>query len=202
MTTEVPLGENEMNSRNCLHGALALLLLAVPVECAKRSMQEEQAVSDIPRVHYLLGKQHLEQGDWQAAADQFQLALSLNPEYVPAYEGLGLIHLEQGEFLKAQQYFEEARRRDDTYAPLYIGLGRLLSTQGDNQRALDPLQRALALEPGNADAFFYLGKTFFFESAPQLEHEFKDVGDKQDNKSSFKITGDSDDCDQSSDCVG
>jgi hypothetical protein len=149
-----------MYSRNCLHGALALLLLVLLAECAKRPMQEERAVSGILRDHYLLGRQRLEEGNWQAAADQFQLALSLNPEYVPAYEGLGLIHLEQGDFLKAQQYFEEARQRDDTYAPLYIGLGRVLFAQGDYQRALDPFQRALALEPGNADAFFYLGKTY------------------------------------------
>jgi len=149
-----------MYSRNCIHGALALLLLVLPVECAKRPMQERQAISDVTRDHYLLGKQHLEAGNWPAAADQFQLVLSLNPEYVPAYEGLGLVHLEQGDFLKAEQCFEEARQRDDTYAPLYIGLGRLLLAQRDYLRALDPFQHALALEPGNADAFFYLGKTY------------------------------------------
>jgi tetratricopeptide (TPR) repeat protein len=123
-------------------------------------MPKEQAVSDLPGAHYLQGKQYLEQGDLQEAAGRFQSALSLNPDYAPAYEGMGLVQLVRGDFLEAQYYFEEARRRDDTFAPLYIGLGRVLLAQGDDQRAVSHFQRALELEPNNADAFFYLGKTY------------------------------------------
>jgi hypothetical protein len=123
-------------------------------------MPKEQTISELLRIHYLQGRQYLEQGDFQAATSRFQSALSLNPDYAPAYEGLGLVHLEQGDFLEAQRYLEEARQRDHTFAPLYIGLGRVLSAQGDHQGAVSHFQRALELAPSNADAFFYLGKTY------------------------------------------
>jgi tetratricopeptide (TPR) repeat protein len=168
-----------MKKRKFLQKALLLAFLAVSINCATGSRQREEPTLDTPEAHYLQGRQLLSRGDVQEAARQFLLARSLNPLYVPAYEGMGLVELERGDLKKAGQYFEEGRHKDDTYAPLYIGLGRVLSGQGDDQGAIGYFHSAIELDPHNADAFYYMGKTYVnLGQYSQAEESFKKALDR------------------------
>ena len=173
-----------MKKGKFLQQALLLAFLAVSINCATGSRQREEQKLDTPEVHYLEGRQLLSRGDVQEAARQFLLARSLNPLYVPAYEGMGLVELERGDLKKAGQYFEEGRHKDDTYAPLYIGLGRVLSAQGDDQGAIGYFQRAIELDAHNADAFYYMGKTYVnLGQYSQAEESFKKALDRNPSHS-------------------
>lgn len=168
-----------MKKRKFLQKALTFAFLAVSINCATGSRQREGQALDTPESHYLQGKQLLSRGDIQEAARQFLLARSLDPLYVPAYEGMGLVELERGDLKKAGRYFEEGRQQDDTYAPLHIGLGRVLSGQGDDQGAIGYFQHAIELDPHNADAFYYMGKTYVnLGQYSQAEESFKKALDR------------------------
>jgi tetratricopeptide (TPR) repeat protein len=163
-----------MLTRTFLPIAMAVLLLTLSVDCPRRSAHREGVAPDDPHAHYLQGQRELIQENYQEAADQFTLAIALDPDFAPAYEGLGLAQLGLGELPQAQRYLHEGLQKDDTYVPLYIGLGRVLSAQGEDQEALGQFQHALALDAGNADAFYHMGRSFVnLGKYSQAEESFK-----------------------------
>jgi tetratricopeptide (TPR) repeat protein len=66
-----------------------------------------------------------------------------------AYEA-GKKYLAQKEFSKATDSFGLSVKADPTYAPAFYGLGLSYANQGLYPQALESVQQALKLDPGNA----------------------------------------------------
>jgi len=139
--------------------ALKVRLLSAP-DSSARQTQNPAAYSQ-----YLLGRQILEQGDWniaQRAVDAFRKALELDPAYAPAWAGLALA-LELGaqeestsisDFDKNRHAAMEAAEKAIALAPDlaegYVSRGFLRAWDTRNfAGAAADYQRALALEPDN-----------------------------------------------------
>lgn len=97
----------------------------------------------------------------ETAVRYFEQALSLAPDYAPAWVGLADVRSEQAglgylpveeAYRKSRQAAERALELDPTLASAHISLGEIkLRFDWDWEGADIEFQRALALEPGNAE---------------------------------------------------
>jgi adenylate cyclase len=110
---------------------------------------------------YLQGKhfyaRFTEEG-YKKAVVAFQAALQLEPEYVPAWDGLGTAYFQQAGMYRdvhegmalARAAIERALALDETYGEAHATMGAIrLYYDWNWQGAAEAMQRALALEPGN-----------------------------------------------------
>ena len=91
----------------------ACLLVAV-IGCGPDSIFIRQGL-DTPSHHVDNGNLFMNSGKLDAATSEFNRAIELDPEYAPAYVGLGLVAGRRGDPDKAAQIMEKARglARDD-----------------------------------------------------------------------------------------
>jgi len=97
------------------------------------------------------------------ARDLFERAIELDPNYTPAYIGLGYVNLfavtegwtqEPGETLeRAESLARKAVELDDFSSEAHALLGQILVHFADYDRALDELKRAIALNGSDSKAY-------------------------------------------------
>lgn len=105
-------------------------------------------------------KRHDKEERINAAIESFQLALSKNQDYAPAYAGLGLAYsfkfgMNRDKTLleMAVQNAKRAVELDAHVAVNRVSLGRAYFESGEYDLAETELKQALTLEPHNADAY-------------------------------------------------
>jgi tetratricopeptide (TPR) repeat protein len=112
---------------------------------------------------YVEGRGHLQRYDDPASVDAaisaFQAALQRDPEYALAYAGLGEAYWREYELTRddrsvelGQRACERALALNDLLAPVHVTLGLLHSGTGELEAARVDFEKALALDPLNADA--------------------------------------------------
>lgn len=91
-------------------------------------------------------------GDYQAAIEEFQAALLINPRAPEAYNGLGKVAFNRGDYDQAKQYFDQALERApaDTVAMTNLGWVRL--ARGDVSGAQEWFSKALEAGPSPSAA--------------------------------------------------
>ena len=146
-------------------GALALTLTGEESARLKRRYTENvEAYQLCLRGRYFLSKRRPEA--LHTAVEQFQQAINLDPNYALAYSGLAdaygfLANAEYGglppkELIpKAKAAALKAVAIDDTLAEAHAVLGRTLGFERDWQGAGRELQRAIQLDPNDADGLRY-----------------------------------------------
>lgn len=83
---------------------------------------------DSPSQHVITGNQLLEVGKLDGALREFNRALELDPNYIPAYVGLSDTYGAMGQFTNGLEYLSEAERlaqSDDDKALVKGGIERL-----------------------------------------------------------------------------
>lgn len=95
-------------------------------------------------------------------APEIRKAIELNPNFVPAYIGLGdAYYNKRRSFNQAATYFQKAAQIAPS-AQLHNYLGTALNYQGYYQKAVTQFQKAIELDPNYAPAYMNLGITYFF----------------------------------------
>jgi tetratricopeptide (TPR) repeat protein len=74
-----------------------------------------QAALDTPSRHVDNGMKFLQISKIDAAVLEFSRATELNPEYAPAYTGLGLAYGRMGDFTKGYEFIELATKKAQGY---------------------------------------------------------------------------------------
>jgi len=109
------------------------------------------------RAHIDLGVSYIVAKNFQAAADEFETAVKVEPSYMPAYFRVG-----QGAVLTSSNYAhgEEALRKYLAYTPkenepsharAHYWLGQLFEKQGKKAEAKASFETSLKLNPGQKD---------------------------------------------------
>jgi len=81
------------------------------------------------------------------AIEQFETALSMDPDSAAAFNNLGLAHIKLGQNSKAVKYLNKALEKGQPYADIYHNLGLAYLNEGQYYKALTNFQEALRINP-------------------------------------------------------
>jgi len=95
------------------------------------------------------GMEAWEHNDFPKAAEQFEKAVSLYPQYDTAFNNLGVMYYQMNQTEKARAAFERSVALNERNADADRNLARILIHDGNFARAEDLLKKSLAIEPLN-----------------------------------------------------
>jgi tetratricopeptide (TPR) repeat protein len=81
----------------------------------------------------------------------YRRAISVQPDYAPAYNDLGVALREQKRIGEATENYQQALKLQPEFATAHYNFANLLLDQGDPAAAIDHFQRAMQKEPASAD---------------------------------------------------
>ncbi|WP_019502011.1 tetratricopeptide repeat protein [Pseudanabaena sp. PCC 6802] len=115
-----------------------------------------------PQSHVSVGKLLQERNFYTEAANFFNTALRLQPDYADAYHAMGNLLLAQGDVEAASQLYDRAEmvEIDLITAKQYNDLGVACINQNKLDLAIAHFQKAIQIKPDYADAHCNLGNTF------------------------------------------
>jgi tetratricopeptide (TPR) repeat protein len=111
--------------------------------------------------HNELGAALFERGQIDEAAEQFQIASTLDPDFPEAHGNLGAAFVRKGWVDKAIEQCQIAIKLRPDYVDAHNSLGASFYVKGQMDKAIEQYQIALKLNPDNAKAHYNLGAAFF-----------------------------------------
>lgn len=94
------------------------------------------------------------------AIEQFELALSIDPDSGDALNKLGLAYIKLGQNNTAMNYFKTAIEKGYKYADVYHNLGLALLNEKQHNKALNNFQEAIRINPKYSQAQYNLAITY------------------------------------------
>jgi tetratricopeptide (TPR) repeat protein len=113
-----------------------------------------------PKVHFMLAKVYLAQGDMKNAKDMATLELKLNPSLDSAYFIMGEVYRQNKEYREAVANFEKAISKNGKSLESIMALAWVRLNQNLASEALDLYTRAVKLDPINPEVHKQLGYTY------------------------------------------
>lgn len=117
----------------------------------------QEVVADRAGSHVNLAVLYLALNQPQKAATQYQHAIRINPEFLPARNNLGLLYADLGRFGQAEEVFREALEIDPDFLPALDNLARLHYRQGNLARAESLFNELVEKAPEDGEVRFSLG---------------------------------------------
>ncbi len=114
----------------------------------------------LARGYKIRGNLLLALGDTDAALENYQKAVDVDPKYAPCYNNLGAMYMKQGKFKKAIRYFEQALKLTEK-GIYYRNIGTVYINQGDFEKAKEFLLKAIKKNAQNAETQYALGYVYF-----------------------------------------
>ena len=144
-------------------GLLVLLLFVAVVAFV---LYWRTAVEETPGdYHVKTGNYRLQDGQYDRAIAEFELALQANADHPLAYLGIALALMHQQRYEASLAAFDHALALDDSLAVAYADRGILHDRMGQHDLALQDYRHALALDPKLADGPGWLWR--FLRNMPE-----------------------------------
>jgi tetratricopeptide (TPR) repeat protein len=112
------------------------------------------------RTHNNLGVAYRDQGRFNEAINEHQIALKLKPDYVDAHNNLGVAYAKQGRIDEAIKEYMTALKISPENARVHNNLGNAYSDQGRSDEAIKEYQAALKINAGHVSAHTNLGLAY------------------------------------------
>lgn len=112
------------------------------------------------RSYFEAGKQRVKMKDLEGAINCFQKAITLEPDYIPAYNQLGNVLQMLGKSDEAIATYQRLLEINPNVAPAYCNLGSILQIQGKIPEAIASYQKAIKLKPDMMLGYRNLGGLF------------------------------------------
>jgi len=132
-----------------------------------------QQKPDSPNAHNTLGTLLQQQGELEAAAEEFKAALKCDPTFAVAALNLGQVLIDQKRYTAAIAYLLDALKSSpppDLEPQLQTTLGVAYAENGDSGQAIATLEQVIKAHPDDAEAHFNLG-TVYAKQGPALGHQ-------------------------------
>lgn len=113
-----------------------------------------------PNNHNNLGDVYGRHGDKARAAQEFQKAIELKPNYADAYHNLANTYQEMGQIDKAIENYKKAAFYNPNLWQSYQNLGALYFAKGQWQDAVANFQKAIQINPRDLHLPTYLGVVY------------------------------------------
>jgi len=106
----------------------------------------------------------------EEAEAAFKKTIELNPTNARLYNELGRFYMKNKRMDEARTQFETAANLSPEEAPIFwYNLAVTFYNAGDLRASIDPLTKVVELDPGHANAHFYLGVCLFGTSESKVE---------------------------------
>ncbi|QDV48263.1 tetratricopeptide repeat protein [Gimesia fumaroli] len=119
-----------------------------------RKQAAHAALSSLYR--YSPGHQYFNRGekkeksnDWQDAIDEYQTAISIDSQLVPAYLRIVNAKTELQQYEEALQYADQGLKIDDKEPRLYVAKGLIFGKQSQTIASMEQFQKAVDIDPRN-----------------------------------------------------
>lgn len=99
-------------------------------------------------------------GDFREAIKAYDMAISINPAYAPAYNNRGKCYARLGDYTRAARDLDRAVALGPNIATIRYNRGNLNNRLGRYQRALADFNHAVSLDPRFAQAFNNRGNVY------------------------------------------
>src|SRR5438552_16526471 len=120
------------------------------------------------------------------AIETYKIAIHLDPNYAPAFGGLGDAYFNSGNSEQALAAYKEQVRLAPNNADAQYDLGYFFNAMGRHGEAFAPLVKATALDPNFAEAFYGIGYAYsrgadfekaipFYRSAIKIKPDYGDA---------------------------
>src|SRR2546430_1584321 len=120
------------------------------------------------------------------AIETYKIAIRLDPNYAPAFGGLGDAYFNSGNSEQALVAYKEQVRLAPNDADAQYDLGYFFNAMGRHGEAFAPLVKATSLDPSFAEAFYGIGYAYsrgadfeksipFFRSAIKIKPDYGDA---------------------------
>jgi tetratricopeptide (TPR) repeat protein len=133
----------------------------------------EKAYPQNPQVPLLLGTAFLHQNKNTEARKEFDQALDLAPDYLPALEQAVNLDLMEKQYAAAQQRVQQQAGQNPKAAALQLLLAKVLVARGDTNQAESVLLKAIELQPDSQSAYLMLAQ--FYTAANQNQKALADL---------------------------
>lgn len=113
-----------------------------------------EKVARYPHVPFLrneLGNLLVKAGRLAEAAEQYRMAVQIEPEMVSAWNNLGVAEAGLGRLSEAESAYRRAIKMSPQYALAHYNLGRVHDALGSYDAAIEEYQKAIELDPGLLD---------------------------------------------------
>jgi tetratricopeptide (TPR) repeat protein len=111
--------------------------------------QRALALQKNPIAYYVVAKSAYGVGNYWRAKEFFEKAISMDPEFFAAYNGLGMTLMRLGKFTQASTAFAPARAAAPAAAQILKNMGLCFEKIGKRKEALEYYKKAERLSPGN-----------------------------------------------------
>lgn len=147
---------------------LSMVLIGLLAACGPRA-EAPKAKLDTPQHHVKNGNKLLDNGKIDAAFYEFNRAKELDPEYAPAYIGLGLVAAYRADFtdgLKTMKVARKYSRDGEQNRSVSVGFMRVYSLGGEKidkdwlERVEDEFSTAKRNGPDHPEAYYYMGVAY------------------------------------------
>lgn len=99
-----------------------------------------------------LGAAQVYAGQWTAAEESYQAALSLNPSNLVALSNLAFFHYRRGDLDQASALYRRVLDQEPHWGPALRGLATIEKRRGDLDEAVELLETVVRQTPGDASA--------------------------------------------------
>jgi serine/threonine-protein kinase len=128
------------------------------VDAATQSCLKALAMSEkLAEAHFCLGRVYQSTGDPQKAAEQFELAVVLDPNSDEAYRGLAEVYSKMDKPRKAEETYQRAISIRPQYWAGYNWLGNFYYRQARYSDAGSMFKKVVELSPDNFRGYYNLG---------------------------------------------
>jgi tetratricopeptide (TPR) repeat protein len=125
-----------------------------------------ESTTDNGVAHSNLGTALAEQGKLEAALEQFQIAVQINPGYADFHNNFGNALFQVGKAYDAAAQYQIALQEGQNDAVVHNNLGNALEQEGKTDEAVAQYQIALQINPRYAEAEYDLGNAFALHEKP------------------------------------
>jgi len=112
--------------------------------------------------YYVLGQIYMKQKNYNAALEQFELAVKKNKKFYEGRYALGLVQLELGKIDEAEKNFRTGLKKSKKMkADFHNGIGLVFMARGEFNEADKEVRQAIILDSTNAEFHINLGNINF-----------------------------------------
>lgn len=113
------------------------------------------------KAYYNNGHDNLEAGDYPKAVANFKLAIAADPNYIDAYDNLGLVFRQMDLLDSAERYYLISHKKYPKGAVALRNLAVVQEYRGDYEKAIEYYKQAKAIDTKDPESYYGLSRMYF-----------------------------------------